>query len=111
MLKNLKLLLLFIFINITSCKEEETLTYEIHIKNHLFNPQTLNLPANKKIKLVVINDDPEIEEFESFDLNREKIVPGNGGRIVVFIGPLKPGEYKFFGEFHEETAQGKIIIN
>jgi hypothetical protein len=23
---------------------------------------------------------------------------------------LKPGEYKFFGDFHQDTAQGKIII-
>jgi hypothetical protein len=28
----------------------------------------------------------------------------------VFIGPLKPGVYPFFGEFNLSTAQGKIIV-
>jgi len=24
--------------------------------------------------------------------------------------PLKVGEYKFYGDFHQKTAQGKIIV-
>jgi len=28
---------------------------------------------------------------------------------VVFIGPLTPGEYPFFGEFNPRTAQGKVV--
>ena len=24
----------------------------------------------------------------------------------MFLGPLDPGEYKFFGDFHQDTAQG-----
>ena len=48
------------------------------------------------------------EEFESYDLNREKIIGGNKTGIV-FIGPLKPGKYGFFGEFNPETAQGVVI--
>lgn len=27
----------------------------------------------------------------------------------IFVGPLKPGRYPFFGEFHEKTAQGVLI--
>jgi hypothetical protein len=27
----------------------------------------------------------------------------------VFLGPLDPGEYKFFGDFHQDTAQGVLI--
>jgi len=29
---------------------------------------------------------------------------------VIFIGPLPPGRYPYFGEFHPETAQGLIIV-
>ena len=54
------------------------------------------------------NQDPTPEEFESYDLNREKIVKGNA-KITLFIGPLPPGVYAYFGEFNPETAQGKII--
>lgn len=86
----------------------ETPVFEIKIQNHRFMPETLTIPANQKVKLVVINSDPTAEEFESYELNREKVIPGNS-KAVIFVGPLKPGVYLFFGEFHPETAQGKII--
>ena len=41
-------------------------------------------------------------------LNREKLVPP-GQTVTVFLGPLEPGEYKFFGDFHQDTAQGVLI--
>ena len=50
-----------------------------------------------------------VEEFESFDLKREKIIPAKG-KVIVIVGPLSSGEYSFFGEFHQETAQGKLIV-
>jgi hypothetical protein len=57
--------------------------------------------------VVVDNQDATPEEFESHILNREKIVPGNS-KATIFIGPLKPGTYEYFGDFHQATAQGKI---
>ena len=80
----------------------------IVIKDHQFDPLQLTVPAGQKIKLTVENHDPTVEEFESFDLNREKIVSGNK-KIIVFIGPLKQGAYKYFGDFHQKTAQGVIV--
>lgn len=81
----------------------------IRIKNHVFQPSIVNVPANTKVKLLVINEDNTPEEFESYELNREKIVSGKG-KISVFIGPLKPGKYPFFGEFNPKTAQGMVIV-
>jgi len=83
--------------------------YVIVIKEHRMNPAELQIPAGQKVKLTVDNQDSTPEEFESHSLNREKIIPGNS-RATVFIGPLKPGTYEFFGDFHQETAQGKIIV-
>lgn len=83
-------------------------TFVIVIKDHRMVPAELQVPAGQKIKLLVDNQDPTPEEFESHTLNREKIIPGNS-KATIFIGPLKPGTYEFFGEFHQETAQGKII--
>ncbi|MFQ5544059.1 MAG: cupredoxin domain-containing protein [Nitrospiria bacterium] len=82
--------------------------FEIEIKDHLFSPAELTVPAGVKVKLVVKNLDKTPEEFESYELNREKVVMGRR-KVIVFIGPLAPGEYPFFGEFHPKTAQGKII--
>jgi hypothetical protein len=86
----------------------EPATYTLTIKNHRFVPDTLVVPANTKVKLLIVNQDPTPEEFESHELNREKIVTGKG-KITVFVGPLKPGKYPFFGEFHMDTAQGVLI--
>lgn len=80
----------------------------IVIEDHRFAPAEVTVPAERKIKLTVVNKDPTPEEFESYELNREKIVVGNS-RIIVFVGPLKPGRYPFFGEFHMETAKGVLI--
>lgn len=86
----------------------DTPSFEIIIKNHRFQPETLEIPANTKVKLVVKNQDPTPEEFESYELNREKVIPGNS-QATIFVGPLEPGTYPFFGEFNQKTAQGKII--
>jgi len=83
--------------------------YTIEIKDHKFVPEVIKIPAGIKSKLIVINRDATPEEFESLSLNREKIVHGNG-KIKVFLPPLKVGEYDFFGDFHPETVQGKIIV-
>jgi hypothetical protein len=82
--------------------------YTIRIKDHLFFPAELEVPAGTKVRLLVINEDATPEEFESYEMNREKVIPG-GTRAVIFIGPLKPGTYPFFGEFYPKTAQGRII--
>jgi len=79
------------------------------IKDHQFVPAELNIPSGTKIRLVVENHDATPEEFESYELNREKIIAGNS-KTTVFIGPLEPGRYPFFGEFNPATAQGAIIV-
>ena len=79
------------------------------IKNHRFEPAELIVPANKRVKLVVHNQDSTAEEFESHSLNREKVVPA-GAKVSVFIGPLKPGRYEFFGEYNEATAKGAVVV-
>jgi hypothetical protein len=81
---------------------------ELEIRDHLFFPATLEIPVNQKVRLLIINNDPTPEEFESYELNREKVIPGNS-RTVIFIGPLDPGEYPFFGEFFPKTAVGKVV--
>jgi len=85
-----------------------TAEIEIVIKDHLFFPAIVEIPAGEKVKLRIINQDPTPEEFESYELNREKVIAGNR-QTVIFIGPLEPGEYPFFGEFYPKTAQGKVV--
>ncbi|WP_346837836.1 cupredoxin domain-containing protein [Microbulbifer sp. SAOS-129_SWC] len=86
----------------------EVKEFKIVIKDHVFAPAKLVVPAGQKVKLLLVNQDPTPEEFESYDLYREKIVAGNS-QVVIFLDPMDPGEYSYFGEFHEATAQGKIV--
>ena len=82
---------------------------KLAIRDHKFEPAELTVPAGAKIKLSIENRDATPEEFESHELNREKVVVGHG-TITVFVGPLEAGRYPFFGDFHQETAQGTLVV-
>lgn len=82
--------------------------FTIVIKNHRFDPAELKVPAGQRVKLTVDNQDSTPEEFESHSMNREKVIPG-GKKATIYIGPLKPGRYTFFGEYNEKTAQGAVV--
>lgn len=82
--------------------------YTLTLRKNRFVPAQITVPANTKVKLVIVNEDSTPEEFESHELKREKIVMGKG-KITVWVGPLKPGRYPFFGEFHMKTAKGVLI--
>lgn len=97
---------LLIFSFNTHAKRPE---YHIEIKNHLFYPAEIIIPANKKVKLVIFNHDNKAEEFDSFSLNREKVIFPHRS-ATIFIGPLSEGEYDFFGEFHPHSARGKVVV-
>jgi hypothetical protein len=97
-------LLAFAPVHAQNLKNEQTLI----IQNHQFEPAEIKVPANQKIKLTIQNKDNTPEEFESYSLKREKVIPG-GSKVLINIGPLKPGRYEFFGEFNPATAKGVLI--
>ena len=83
--------------------------FALTIKDHQFSPTQLEIPANTKVKLVIKNADATPEEFESTELHREKVIPG-GTEGIVYVGPLAPGTYEFFGDFNPKTARGHLIV-
>ena len=82
--------------------------YKITIKDHVFSPSEIKVPANKRVTITVVNQDATAEEFESSILKVEKVIAGKS-QGVVRIGPLAPGRYPFVGEYHESTAKGVVI--
>ena len=104
-----KLILIIALLFSSSLAAAPVAEYKLTIRDHRFVPAEITIPAKTKVKLIIINEDASPEEFESHELNREKIVTGKG-RITVFLGPLKPGRYPFFGEFNPKTAQGVLIV-
>lgn len=87
----------------------ETTVLETALESNKFNPDILEADRGRRIKIYIHNKDDNIEEFESTDLNREKIVPAHS-TIKVIVGPLEPGEYGFFGDFSPDTAAGVLKI-
>lgn len=83
--------------------------YRIVIKDNRFHPAEVTIPSGKRVKLIVDNRGDVVEEFESNDFGVEKIIPA-GSSATIWVRPLDPGEYVFFGEFHMSTAQGKLIV-
>lgn len=81
----------------------------VTIKNHVFQPAELSFPSGTPVVIHVTNKDATPEEFESGDLGFEKVIPG-GAEGVVWVAPMQPGEYTFFGEFNPATAQGKATV-
>ncbi len=75
-------------------------------KGH-FEPAKLDVAAGTPMKLTVINEGDSAIEFESFELNRERVVQP-GQTITVKLPKLDPGQYHFFDDFHHEVAQGTI---
>lgn len=87
---------------------EELLTLKLTAKDGRFHPETLEVPAGKRFKIVITNEGPGPEEFESDNPRREKVLAAGATSFLVFPA-LKPGVYPFYGEFHPETAKGRII--
>jgi plastocyanin len=83
-------------------------SFPIALKNNQFVPSELAIPAGVKVKLVVRNDNPIPSEFESTQLHREQVVTA-GQKITVFVGPLDPGSYEFFDDFHPDT-RGHLVV-
>ncbi|HME21748.1 MAG TPA: cupredoxin domain-containing protein [Acetobacteraceae bacterium] len=77
------------------------------IKEHRFTPDQVTAPAGERFQIKVSNLDATPSEFESRELRVEKIVVA-GGTISVMAGPLKPGTYKFFDDYHPDTAIGTL---
>ena len=78
------------------------------LEGHRFAPDRIEVPAGKKVRLTVENRDAAAEEFDSDDLRVEKVIPGKG-KGIVWLGPLRPGEYKFTGEYNAKTARGVVV--
>lgn len=81
----------------------------ISIKDHRFDPAEISVPAGQKVTLRIANEDATPEEFESDDLDVEKVIAGQQS-VTVEVGPLDPGRYEFYGEYHEGSAKGAIVV-
>ena len=83
-------------------------TIDLLMKDGRLFPETLEVPANTKFRLTIRNEGPGAAEFESLELRKETVLAPGVTRSLI-CHPMKPGTYKFFDDFHPETAQGRIV--
>ncbi len=87
---------------------EDLPSFNLVIRAGRFVPEVIEVPANTRFRLLIRNEGPGAEEFESTELGKEKVLAPGASSFLIFQG-LKPGTYKFFGEFHPATAQGRFV--
>ena len=101
--------LLFLFtIGFESRAQADDAVVELRFENRRFIPQTITVPANQPFKIKITNASKEAIEFESFKLNREKVV-GPGETATINMPALKAGSYDFYDDFHADVPEGTIV--
>jgi hypothetical protein len=87
---------------------DEFTVYKLEVRDGVFEPATIEVPAGKRFKIEISNVGKGPIEFESKDLRQEKVL-APGAKSSVVINALKPGTYTFFDEYHMDLPKGKII--
>lgn len=77
---------------------QELPTFQIAMKDGVFSPERLEVPAGKRIKLVLKNEGRGPAEFENLSMRVEKVL-APGVTSFVVLHNLRPGEYRFVDEF------------
>ena len=92
-----------------AARADDPPTFQLTLSGNRFEPQTLTVPPGLKLVLKVRTADATPAEFESTSLGVEKVISA-GREATVRLGPLKPGRYPFVDEFHQDTAQGVLVV-
>jgi len=79
----------------------EELTIALRVQAEGFQPASIAAPAGARIRLEVSNETATPIEFESFELNRERVVPP-GQKAMVYLSGLSAGSYEFFDDFNQK---------
>ena len=73
-----------------------------------FSPAEVEAPAGVRVRFEVTNRAASAVEFESFDLNRERVIQP-GQTVNVYVSGLLPGRYEFFDDFRQER-RGTLVV-
>ncbi|MBY6264884.1 cupredoxin domain-containing protein [Azospirillum sp. 412522] len=83
-------------------------TFVIEFNDGAMSPQRLEVPADTRIELKLVNKGKTPAEFESLPLRKEKVLAPESESFMVIKG-LDPGEYSFFDDFHPEAPPAVLI--
>lgn len=82
--------------------------FRIEFEDGKITPLRLEVPANTRFKIELINKGRTPIEFESTQLRKEKVVAPDSQSFIVFR-TLDPGEYEFFDDFHLDAPHAVLV--
>jgi plastocyanin domain-containing protein len=83
-------------------------SFTLTVKDGVFSPRRLEVPAGQRVKLVLKNEGPGPLEFENAEMNVEKILAA-GAESFVVLPRMKSGEYEFVDEYNMVTGVMTVI--
>ena len=86
----------------------EEMTVPLAVHDAGFEPARVKTPTGARIRLEVTNQTSSAIEFESFELNRERVIQP-GQKVAVYLSGLSAGQYEFFDDFHPER-KGLLVV-
>jgi len=87
---------------------QDVVDVRIVARDGKLEPTEVAVPAGKRIRIEISNEEKKAIEFESKSLKVEKVI-APGAKATVTVAPLKAGEYVFVDEFNEKNARGKLV--
>ena len=91
-----------------TARAADEVTVPLAVHDAGFEPVEIATPSGAKVRLEVSNQTAVAIEFESFELNRERVVQP-GQKVAVYLSGLGPGRYEFFDDFHPER-KGVLVV-
>jgi len=82
--------------------------FRIVFEDGKMTPSRLEVPADTRIELELVNAGKTPAEFESLPLRKEKVIAPGVTTSMVIKG-LDPGEYSFFDDFHPDAPPAVLI--
>jgi len=86
----------------------DDLVFTITFEDGKMTPQRLEVPADKRFELKLINAGKTPAEFESLPLRKEKVIAPGVTTDMVIKG-LDAGEYPFFDDFHPDAKPAILV--
>ncbi len=83
-------------------------TFHIEFNDGRVTPRRLEVPANRRLVLELVNKGKSPAEFESHELRKEKVLAPDSNSVLV-IHELDPGEYDFFDDFHPGAPPAVLV--
>jgi hypothetical protein len=87
---------------------EDEATFRIEFNDGVVAPQRLEVPANRRLVIELVNKGKSPAEFESRELRKEKVLAPDSSSSLV-IRSLDPGEYDFFDDFHPDAPPARLV--